>query len=149
VNQVRFFLDQYYLFSNYSSLPVKYKSVTYPTSEHAYQAAKFENNKEISTAIKNAQSPSEAKRISTEYKNLERKNWEKIKLQTMSEIIHEKAKQHAEVQRKLLETGDAQILENSEDYFWGRGKDDSGQNHLGKIWMQIREELRNNRLLTK
>lgn len=61
MNQVRFFLDQYYLFSNYSALPVTYNGYTYPTSEHAYQSEKFDNNKRVSEMIKHASSPSIAK----------------------------------------------------------------------------------------
>ena len=144
MNYVHFYIDQYYLFSNYSALPVKYKGVIYPTSEHAYQSAKFAHNKKIYNKIINAQSPSEAKRISNEYKGYERKDWMSVKLQIMSNIIHEKAKQHEEVRNKLLITGAAQIVEASADSFWGHGKDNNGKNHLGKIWMQIREALRNN-----
>lgn len=121
----------------------------YPTSEHAYQAAKFANNKEIINKIINALSPSEAKRISTEYKDQKRKNWTNIKLKIMSEIIYEKAKQHTEIRNNLLETGIAQIIENSDNQFWGRGKDNKGKNQLGKIWMQIREDLRNNKFQMK
>jgi ribA/ribD-fused uncharacterized protein len=143
MTQVRFFIDQNYLFSNYAALPVRYKDVLYPTSEHAYQAAKFINNKKIYTQIKNAKSPSEAKRLADENETETITNWSMIKLQVMSDIIYEKAKQHEEVRRRLLETQDSQIIENSmDDYFWGCGEDDTGQNHLGKIWMRIREELR-------
>lgn len=60
----------------------------------------------------------------------------------MNAIIHEKAKQHEEVRVKLLETGDVEIIENStDDFFWGCGNDGTGQNNMGKIWMQIRNEL--------
>jgi ribA/ribD-fused uncharacterized protein len=145
VSAVLFFLDQYYLFSNYSALAVKYKGIVYPTSEHAYQAAKFTKRK-ISNMIRDAQSPSEAKKISDLHKDDLRTDWFSIKVQTMSEILHEKAKQHEELQKKLTETGNAQIIENSDDDFWGRGKDNNGQNLLGKIWMQIRKELTNSRL---
>lgn len=144
MKQIRFFLDQYYLFSNYSALPIIYNGVKYPTSEHAYQTNKFSNNIKISTLIKNAQSPSEAKRLSIVYKKEQREDWDNVKLSVMTEIIYEKARQHEEIRRKLLETNDAEIIENSMlDYFWGCGKNDSGQNNMGKLWMKIREEIVN------
>lgn len=141
--QIRFFLDQYYLFSNYSAIPVTYKGYTYPTSEHAYQTTKFANHLDISEKIKHASSPSVAKKLSLHYEVKKRKDWDNIKLQIMTDIIHHKAQQHKEIQKKLLATGNDEIIENSmDDYFWGCGKDGSGQNKMGKIWMQIRNELK-------
>jgi N-glycosidase YbiA len=42
-----------------------------------------------------------------------------------------------------LATGDAKIVEHTEnDAYWGDGGDGSGQNKLGQILMEVREELR-------
>lgn len=30
---------------------------------------------------------------------------------------------------------------NNDDAFWGWGRDQKGENHLGKIWMALRAEL--------
>lgn len=50
--------------------------------------------------------------------------------------------QHPELKRKLLATGDAQLIENSPvDSFYGCGEDGTGQNELGKIWMRHRRRL--------
>jgi ribA/ribD-fused uncharacterized protein len=43
----------------------------------------------------------------------------------------------------LLGTGDAKLVEHTErDAYWGDGGDGSGQNRLGQILMQVRDELR-------
>lgn len=49
--------------------------------------------------------------------------------------------QHPYVKKKLQQTGTRQIIENSwRDDFWGWGENKDGQNNLGKLWMQIRDE---------
>jgi hypothetical protein len=50
---------------------------------------------------------------------------------------------HALLKKKLLDTGDAIIQEVSPlDNYWGLGKKRLGQNKLGKILMQVRDELK-------
>jgi predicted NAD-dependent protein-ADP-ribosyltransferase YbiA (DUF1768 family) len=62
----------------------------------------------------------------------------------MKDILRAKAKQHEYVRRKLLETGDRELIEDSwRDGFWGWGPNKDGQNMLGKLRMEIREELKN------
>jgi ribA/ribD-fused uncharacterized protein len=60
----------------------------------------------------------------------------------MTVIVRAKHDQHEYIQRKLLETGNAELIENSPtDSFWGRGPDWKGRNELGKIWMRLRQEM--------
>jgi ribA/ribD-fused uncharacterized protein len=67
---------------------------------------------------------------------------EDLRLGVMEEIIRAKLSQHPHIKKKLLQTGDKEIIENSkDDYFWGWGADQSGLNHHGKIWMKLRKEL--------
>jgi len=65
----------------------------------------------------------------------------------MLDICRHKLRQHAYVKQKLLETGDAPIVEDSpKDSFWGWGPGRKGRNALGKIWMQLRQELQEGKL---
>ena len=51
---------------------------------------------------------------------------------------------HPEIREILLMTGDEILIENSPtDYFWGCGADRTGENHLGRILMSVRAEIRN------
>jgi predicted NAD-dependent protein-ADP-ribosyltransferase YbiA (DUF1768 family) len=44
------------------------------------------------------------------------------------------------VKKKLIESGDKELIENSwRDTYWGWGENRDGENHLGKIWMEIRK----------
>lgn len=61
----------------------------------------------------------------------------------MKIAVTAKFTQHEKLKRRLLDTGDAILIENTKkDYFWGCGEDGSGENNLGKILMEVRKELR-------
>jgi hypothetical protein len=63
----------------------------------------------------------------------------------MESLVKEKFTRDTELGAKLVATGDEELVEGNYwgDTFWGvcRGV---GQNHLGKILMKVREELRSN-----
>jgi ribA/ribD-fused uncharacterized protein len=61
----------------------------------------------------------------------------------MYKAVLAKFKTYCELAEILLSTGDQMIIENSPtDAYWGCGADGCGQNHLGKILMRIRQEIR-------
>jgi predicted NAD-dependent protein-ADP-ribosyltransferase YbiA (DUF1768 family) len=61
----------------------------------------------------------------------------------MRHILRLKVAQHEYVKRKLLETGNRRLIEDSwRDDYWGWGPNKDGQNVLGKLWMELREELK-------
>ena len=60
----------------------------------------------------------------------------------MEEIVKLKLEQHPYIQKKLLETGDLPIVEDStKDDCWIGGPNHDGRNELGNIWMRLRDEL--------
>lgn len=140
---VLFYENQFYMCSNFSSFEVVWKGEIWKTSEYAYQAAKFENEK-IRQEIRNTRSSHDAMKLAKiVYNDQKRKNWHDIKLQVMEDIVRAKLSQHFYIQKKLLQTGDRELIENSpRDDFWGWGQNKDGKNHLGRIWMKLRDELR-------
>lgn len=65
----------------------------------------------------------------------------------MRNILWEKVFQHEYVCKKLLATGDRELVENSwRDSYWGWGPDRNGTNHLGNLWMEIRQAIKVNGL---
>ncbi len=137
-----FYEGPFYMFSNFSSFAVLWRGVVWMTSEHAYQAAKFEGT-QLWDQIAGALSAHEAFKLARKHDGTKVPNWNEIKLGVMEEIIRAKLEQHSYIQRKLLETDDLLIIEDSPvDSFWGRGPNWRGDNHLGKIWMKLREELK-------
>ena len=61
----------------------------------------------------------------------------------MREAIRAKFTQDDELKLLLLGTGDAKLVEHtSNDNYWGDGGDGRGRNMLGRILMEVREQLR-------
>lgn len=144
--EVKFYEAEYYMLSNLSAHAIMFEDKLYPTSEHAYQASKFVDEKIIED-IRAAASPLLAKSIAKSNFGTatEKKNWKINKVSTMEQILLAKLNQHEEVRLALLSTGDKVVAEDSPtDYFWGIGEDGSGKNMLGKLWVKLRDELKSN-----
>jgi ribA/ribD-fused uncharacterized protein len=61
----------------------------------------------------------------------------------MRHAVKAKFLQHEDLRTLLLSTGEAKIVEHTgNDDYWGDGGDGSGKNMLGRILMQVRQELR-------
>ena len=74
-----------------------------------------------------------------------RPDWEEVKVGIMEEIVRAKFTQHPELAARLLATGDKVLVEGNHwgDTCWGVDtRTGQGENHLGKILMKVREELR-------
>lgn len=71
-----------------------------------------------------------------------RKDWETVKESVMLEALRKKFAPGSELAKKLLETGTMELIEgnNHGDTEWGV-VDGKGENKLGKLLMQVREEL--------
>jgi ribA/ribD-fused uncharacterized protein len=139
--QALFYEGRYYMFSNFSAFMFYWKDEWWMTSEHAYQASKFLLY-EIKERIRTALSAHDAKKIARSLDHLKRADWASVKLPIMEEIVRAKLEQHPFIKESLLETRQMVIIEDSpKDSFWGRGPDHNGENHLGRIWMKLRDEL--------
>ena len=83
-----------------------------------------------------------AARMGRDRKKPLRRDWEAVKVAVMREVVRAKFTQHADIRQVLLSTGDAMIVEHTEnDSYWGDGGDGSGKNMLGRILMDVRDEL--------
>jgi ribA/ribD-fused uncharacterized protein len=117
----------------------------FDTSEHAYHYFKVPGDKGsvVRGMLRRARSAHEAFKIAEQYRDQRHPDWDSIKVSIMRVILRAKVQQHEYVRRKLLETGDRLLVENSwRDPYWGWGPNRDGQNMLGKLWMEIRAELR-------
>lgn len=136
-----FYEQEFYPLSNFSAFNLQWKGLIFATSEAAYHWEKFPGLP-IQKDILHAPSAHEAFKLAEKYKSARRKDWDDVKVEIMREILRAKAAQHEYVRRKLLETGDRYLCENSwRDDFWGWGPNREGKNMLGKLWMEVRAEL--------
>lgn len=141
---IGFYPREYYCFDNFSSFKVLYKGVLYSSVEEAYQTLGFiESCPEVAERIKNSYSAHEAQKIAYANKDKRQKDWDEVKVSVMEELLRAKIEQNPYVKKKLLETKDYMIVEDSpKDSFWGWGENRNGQNNLGKLWMKLREEIK-------
>ena len=133
---------KYKSFSNFSRHPFVVNGTEWPTVEHYYQAQKFLDNERIEL-IRLTSSPSEARKLGREKGLPILPNWDEIRDDVMFEALHAKFRQHSEIAKLLLSTGDALLVEeNPFDSYWGCGRDGNGKNRLGLSLMKVRKQLR-------
>lgn len=133
---------EYGCFSNFSRHAVFLKGKRWPTSEHYFQAQKFAGT-EHEEEVRRCKRPADAAGTGRSRKLPLRRDWESVKDQIMLEVVRAKFTQHEDLKAILLGTGDAKLVEHTEnDSYWGDGGDGSGKNRLGQILMRVRDELR-------
>ena len=146
--QVFFYEQDFYVLSNFSAFRLVWKGHKFDTAEAAYHWEKFRGRgsieaKNAAFLVQHSRSAHEAFQTAREMRHFCRPDWDDVRVGIMRDILREKADQHEYVRRKLLATGDRELIEDSwRDDFWGWGPDRDGQNVLGKLWMEIRSELR-------
>lgn len=138
------FRNEYAFLSNFYAVPVDLDDKTYPTLEHAFQAAKTLDDRERFN-IYQASTPGRAKRLGRRVTL--RQDWNEIRYDIMYDLVYNKFIDH-EMMVALLNTGDADIIEGNSwhDNYWGVcmcGRCNTGINQLGNILMDVREELNN------
>ncbi|HSW99703.1 MAG TPA: NADAR family protein [Patescibacteria group bacterium] len=138
-----FFSHAFDPLNNWSAHQVRLWGSVFSTVEHGFHYRKFADHEPtIATNILKATSPYVALQLARRYTAKRRPDWNKVKVDIMAELVRAKVAQHNDVRSILLETGDKTIVENSPwDNFWGNGPDNVGQNHMGRILMQVRSEL--------
>lgn len=133
---------EYGCFSNFSKHAVHMKGKRWATTEHFFQAQKFAGT-EHEEDVRKCKTAREAANLGRSRKLPLRRDWESAKDQIMLEAVRAKFSQHEGLKAILLGTGEAKIVEHTEnDSYWGDGGDGSGKNRLGQILMQVRKELR-------
>lgn len=141
---IKSFKDNYRFLSNFVPANVEFEGVTYPSTEHAYVAAK---TKSEATRFEVLACPTAgaAKKMGKTIPI--REDWEQVRLGIMENLLRQKFS-IPEYKELLLETGVQEIVEGNvwHDNFWGSCTCNScgnkGKNNLGKLLMKIRMEAR-------
>lgn len=140
---IRFFSksDRYREFSNFANYPILVDGVAWPTSEHYYQAQKFDEP-ERRERIRQLPKAVAAKRYATKHNAKIRSDWNERKDAVMERALRAKFTQNESLRALLVGSGGEWIEEDSKtDYYWGTGADGTGHNKLGTMLMQLRAEL--------
>ena len=117
----------------------------WPSVEHYYQAMKFDDP-EYRERIREADHPRTARKLGRSRRQRRRKDWRQVKATVMTRAVYIKCRTHPEIAEALMATRGKVLVENSNyDYFWGCGRDRRGANMYGKVLMQVREKLMDER----
>lgn len=134
------FSGEYHFLSNFYPSELIWNNYLYATSEHAYQAAKA-TDYDSWYLIANAESPSLAKKLGSRVSiSLD---WDNKKISVMRSILEEKFIQNPDIQHQLIDTYPRPLIEGNAwgDIYWGQSPIGVGENHLGKLLMELRENL--------
>lgn len=140
MNIIKEFSGKYFFLSNFYERPVEVDDKKYANTEAAFHAFKCPERRGEFAFL----GPKEAKRLGRSVKL--RPDWEQVKDDVMRNVVRAKFTQHEDLKQMLLETGDAILEEGNtwHDKYWGVDSvTRKGKNMLGKILMEIRDELRN------
>ena len=133
-------VEPYGYLNNFKKAPMFVYGRWWKNVEAAYQAQKTLVPEEYDT-IWLAKHPRDARNLGQ--KVTVRPDWNEIKIAVMHECVLNKFIQNGDLRKKLFSTGEEDIAEDSPiDSFWGLGPNGDGLNHLGKILVQVRAELR-------
>lgn len=134
--------EAYGSFSNFSRHGVEMAGLWWATVEHYFQAQKF-GDVAYRERIRKASTPKQAAGLGRDRAVALRTDWEVVKVAIMAEAVLKKFITHAEPRDLLLSTGERPLVEAAPgDYVWGAGQDGTGENHLGRILMDIRQQIR-------
>lgn len=133
------FFGSYRWLSNFHECPIQIEDRVFGNTEAAYMAEKTDD--EVDKARLQHMTGPDAKKYGQTVQL--RKDWDTVKFAAMKKVVGAKFSQNEDLKAALLATGDKYLEETNwwKDQYWGvwNGK---GQNALGKILMDIRDELR-------
>ena len=123
-----------------------YQNITYPNAEAAFQAQKqvlvdATLSLEHFTTMKGVDAKRYGKRIQMSPEQI--RQWDLMKDKVMYDIVKAKFSQNPYLRGRLLQTKDMLLVEENwwHDRYWGVCNG-IGENHLGKILMRVRDELK-------
>lgn len=138
---------------NMSPYPVVHDEKQWRTTEALFQALRFAPSDPVRELIREQKSPMGAKMVAKKHANQRvviPMSDEDVAL--MVKVLKLKVEQHPHLKKELLDTDDAFIVEDvtkrpgGTGMFWGARELANnmwdGTNCLGRLWMELREELR-------
>lgn len=139
MNRIDKFDKENFFLSNFYPCKVPYQRRTYKNSEAAYQAQKT-----LNLELREEFEDLFARDAKKKGRMIElRKDWEDVKDKIMYQICYSKFVNNPRIARKLINTGNAELVEGNNwyDTYWGVCNK-VGLNKLGQILMKVREEVK-------
>ena len=138
MKEIKGFKDEYAFLSNMFPASFSENGITFSCSESYYMGHKsgLASDLEVFSKLDGYKAKKLGKTLVLQ------ENWETEKLIVMKRALILKFSQNPDLLNKLLATEDAYLEEKNfhRDFFWGVC-DGKGENFLGKLLMEVREEL--------
>jgi ribA/ribD-fused uncharacterized protein len=140
---------------NMSPFPIEFNGKTWRTTEALFQAMRFPEDSPIRELIRDEKSPMTAKNVAKSHQSsMTVIQLSEEDVENMVVCLRLKLEQHPELQEELMTSEDREIIEDvtsrgrqGSNLFWGgllnERQEWEGHNQLGKLWMELREELNN------
>lgn len=156
--------EEYGCFSNWYPAEFKYAGHTYANSEQfmMYHKVMMFHKHELADQIMETDDPAKCKKIAAQhFPEFDAALWEKTCQTIVKRGVKAKFQQNPDIRKILLGTGNALLAECSpNDTKWGIGVDINnpdhlitekwrGKNYLGRILMEVREELSQEQLFVR
>lgn len=144
---------QFAFLSNFYPTAIVYNDTFYSSAEAAFQqavASRLNLSETRQASHETWQSPLDAKhfehRIERRWAEKatpsEQHCLEEFKIRAMKEVVATKFRLNPNLERELKKTNPCSLIEDTEDYFWGRGTESHpGSNNFGQILMNLRASL--------
>lgn len=130
------FLSNFYILK----VGVTLEDLTFPSVEHAYQAAKWPINQRMPFVECTS---GYAKKLGRMAPNFNAKKWNKNKVELMRFLVFQKFEKNPELRKMLCTMEGYKLSERNSwgDTFWGTNETGEGENQLGQILMNVRDKL--------
>ena len=133
--------DPYGEFSNFALFPVYVDGEWWKTSEHYYQAHKYDRE-DLIHWVQAAPAPMEAALRGRDKNIPKRADWDQRKDEFMEKAVMDKFTRHPRLKKLLLSTGKAHIHEHTKnDCYWGDCGNGTGKDKLGLLLEKVRANL--------
>lgn len=142
MNKINSFKGKHSFLSNFYYAPIPYREFKPDSVEVAYQASKCDDYEDMVMILhmNSRDAKITGKRIKL------REDWDDIKIPVMRKLVARKFEIYSGLRQLLIMTHPLILEEGNtwQDTFWGIDLlTEEGENHLGKILMEIREGWRN------
>jgi ribA/ribD-fused uncharacterized protein len=146
----RYFKSERDPLSNFYLVQLLVWGKVFKSLEHAYQWRKavFLGLDNVAWRIMQVSTAREAKRIADRELNTRGTDWCYWKKEIMYELLLVKVNQCPQMRNDLLQSGEEELIEDTQNEYWARGSSGQGLNMLGFLLMTIRDELLNGTDLT-
>ena len=132
---------QYFWLSNFSPHGFTLEGLRWSSVEHYYQAHKYPHTATFEQ-IRNAPTPLKARKTARNRSLVIRSDWSEVKETVMLRGVYAKFEQNRQLRKRLVATGQEKLIHRSaKDLYWGQNDEGSGENRLGKLLMEVRQQL--------